>query len=107
MGPNFSNLDLEQRFAVSVMALAVIVLTVLICLSGCDNDDQGAGEVDQGPCLQSCEDFDLCFGFEGTGETLNSCRANCEETTAGENDCILDCEPIADCDQWWSCLQDC
>jgi len=103
--PPFSKMDSEKRLAWAVIALAFCVFVGLLIASGCSEESDPS--VDQSACLQSCSDFDLCFGFEGTGESLGTCQQNCEETSQVENDCITDCEAIADCDQWWACISGC
>ena len=105
--PPFAKMDTEQRFAWALIAVAFCVFVGLLIASGCSEESSDDPQVDSSPCLQSCADFDLCFGFDGTGETMGSCQDNCEETSQAENDCIEDCEPIADCDQWWACISGC
>lgn len=93
--------------ALGIGGAFLVALVVLFALAGSSCSEDTDPEVNQAPCLQSCEDFDLCFGFEGTGETLDSCQANCQETNQAENDCVKNCESIADCDQWLACIQGC
>ena len=97
-----------KQIGITEFALIAIVIAIAVFqFAACDGEESDTDSINTSACEQACSDFDICFGFEGTGETLNTCLAACDESTEEENQCLDACAPIADCDEWQECAGGC
>lgn len=89
------------------LTFSMILAFLFIWASSCSNEDERKDADPDPDCMEMCYQFDFCIGFEEVGETFQACEDSCREPLDAVDQCIVNCDPDADCVDWFACAESC
>lgn len=91
-----------------LIVLCIPLVVLFIMASSCNDEDDTQEDAAADPdCMEMCYQFDFCIGFEAVGETFQACEDSCREPLDPVDQCIVNCDPYADCGTWLTCAESC